>query len=228
MRAIADGVWQLAGLPRDICNTYLLEDVLVDAGSRWAAGRIGSQLRKRGIKLIALTHCHPDHHGAAAALCARFAAPLACHQADADVMEGRALMQPDNAIIRLGQWLWSGPSHRVDRVLRAGDEVAGFQVVETPGHTPGHISLFRPCDRLAIAGDVLSNISFLTWQTRLRLPPRNFSWDAIENLRSVVRLADLEPQVVCFGHGPPLREPEILHRFADRCRNWLGAKTKRA
>ena len=90
MRQVADGVWLLRGYPPDMFNVYLMEDVLVDAGTRWARGRILSQLRQRRLSLVALTHCHPDHQGAARALCRRFGIPLACHEADVPAMEGRA------------------------------------------------------------------------------------------------------------------------------------------
>src|SRR5262245_45797152 len=162
MRRIADGVWQLRGFPRHLFNIYLVEDVLIDAGTRWARRRILRQLKDRPLKLVALTHCHPDHQGSAAAICNHFGVPLACHEADVPAMEGRAPMQPDNHLLRLGNWCWSGPPRTVDRILHEGDEVAGFRVYHAPGHTPGHIILFRSADRLAIAGDLLANVHFIS------------------------------------------------------------------
>src|SRR5260370_40878410 len=100
MRQIAPGVWQLAGFPRDMFNVYLMQDVLVDAGTRWALSRILSQLGRRRLGMVALTHCHPDHQGAAAVLCERFRVPLACHAADVPAMEGRAPMLPGNFFSR--------------------------------------------------------------------------------------------------------------------------------
>src|SRR5271165_416656 len=102
MREVADGVWQLAGFPRDMFNVYLMGDVLVDAATRWARWRIVRQVRDRPLRMVALTHCHPDHQGAARALCRRFGVPLACHEADVPAMEGRTSMQPDNRLMRLG------------------------------------------------------------------------------------------------------------------------------
>ena len=61
MHQIATGLWQLSGVPRNMINVYLMEDVLIDAGTRWAAGRILRQLRGRKLSMVALTHCHPDH-----------------------------------------------------------------------------------------------------------------------------------------------------------------------
>jgi glyoxylase-like metal-dependent hydrolase (beta-lactamase superfamily II) len=213
MQRIADGVWQLDGFPRDLFNVYLTEDVLIDAGTRWARSRILRQLPRRPPRLVALTHCHPDHQGAVRAVCERYRIGLACHEADAPAAEGRAPMVPNHKLMRLGVRVWAGPPCPVTRLLTDGDDVAGFRVVHTPGHTPGHIVFFREADRLAIAGDVLTNIHFLSGRAGLREPPPFFSQDPAQNWRSVQLLAALQPRVVCFGHGPPLREPELLERF---------------
>jgi glyoxylase-like metal-dependent hydrolase (beta-lactamase superfamily II) len=214
MRQIVRGVWQLAGFPRDMFNVYLMEDVLVDAGTRWAWSRILRQVRKQQLRLVALTHCHPDHQGAAAALCEHFRVPLACPAADVSAMEGRAPMVPDNFIMRMGVRFWAGPTYPVGQVLNEGDEVAGFRVVHAPGHTLGHSIYFRAADRVAIAGDVLANMHFISGRRGLRLPPPFFCIDAAQNRRSVQILAALKPRVVCFGHGPPLLDPEGLEAFA--------------
>ena len=215
MQMIAEGVWQLRGFPRDMFNVYLAEDVLIDAATRWAKGRILRQLRQRPIRMVALTHCHPDHQGVAKIICERMGIPLACHEADSAAMEGRVPMQPNNWLVRLGKRFWSGAAHAVARVLREGDEIAGFRVVHAPGHTPGHIMFFRDADRLVIAGDVLANLNFLTRRPGLREPPWFFSSDPAENRHSIQKLVRLKPSLVCFGHGPPLRNPELLERFAS-------------
>jgi hydroxyacylglutathione hydrolase len=214
MRPIVRGVWQLAGFPRDLFNVYLVHDVLVDAGTRWAANRIKRELGKRRLSQVALTHCHPDHQGTAAVMCERFDVPLACHAADVPAMEGRLPMVPDNFLMRLGGRFWAGRPFPVARVLQDGDDVAGFRVVHLPGHTPGHCIFFRETDRVAIAGDVLANIHFISGRPGLRLPPPFFCSDPAQNRRSVYQLAALEPEVVCFGHGPPLRDAKEMQAFA--------------
>jgi hydroxyacylglutathione hydrolase len=216
MRMLADGLWRLSGWPGDVLNVYLAGDVLIDAATRWAAPRILRQLRRRQVRLVALTHCHPDHNGAARAVCESFGVPLACHEADVPTAEGRGPMLPDNWIVRLGTRLLAGPPCPVGRVLREGDEVGGFRVVHAPGHTPGHVVLFRESDRVAIAGDLLANTDFVTGAAGLREPPSFFSIDPALNRRSVRVLAELAPSLVCFGHGAPLRDRRVLQRFAER------------
>jgi glyoxylase-like metal-dependent hydrolase (beta-lactamase superfamily II) len=219
MHQVAAGVWQLTGFPRHYLNAYLAEDVLIDAGTRWRRGRMLAELSGRRVTLVALTHCHPDHQGTAAAVCRAFGVPLACHEADVAAAEGRTSMQPGNTIVRLGVRILGGPPYPVARVLREGDVVGGFRVVHTPGHTPGHVCFFRDSDRVAIAGDLLANLHVLTGRAGLRQPPRAFSIDAAQNRNSIRRLAELRPALVCFGHGPPLREPVRLLEYAARLRD---------
>lgn len=213
MQMIAEGVFQLTGFPRDMFNVYLVEDVLIDAGTRWARSRVVRQLAHHPLCLVALTHCHPDHQGVAAAICTERGVPLACHVADAAAAEGRTPMLPDNRIMRFGVRIWAGPPQPVGRILHEGDEVAGFRVIHAPGHTPGHCIYFRQRDRLAIAGDVLANLNFLSGRAGLREPPRMFSVDPVEDRRSIRKLLELRPRLICFGHGPPLRDLELLERF---------------
>jgi glyoxylase-like metal-dependent hydrolase (beta-lactamase superfamily II) len=213
MREVARGVWQLSGFPPNAFNVYLVGDVVIDTATRWARRRILRQLGERALSLVALTHCHPDHQGMAKALCEKYGVPLACHEADVAAMEGRQPMIPQRP--RLERWsrFWKGPPYPVERVLRDGDEIAGFRVVHTPGHTPGHVVFFREADRVAIAGDVLANIHFLKGTEGLREPPAVFSADPELNRQSMQTLVQLRPEIVCFGHGPPLRERGLLEAF---------------
>ncbi|MBY0521892.1 MAG: MBL fold metallo-hydrolase [Gemmataceae bacterium] len=214
MQLIAENVWLLRGFPRDMFNVYLAGDTLIDAGTRWAKRRILRQLHGKAPRMVALTHCHPDHQGTAAYFCDRYGIPLACHEADVDAMEGRIRMQPENRVIRLGEWCWSGKPYRVGNVLRDGDRFGDFRVVHAPGHTPGHVFYFRERDRLAIVGDVLANMNFVTRKPGLREPPPIFTVDRLLNRRSIQTLAGLRPSVVCFGHGPPLRDLAVIEQFA--------------
>ncbi len=217
MRLVAEGVWQLDGWPKDMINVYLAGDILVDAGTRWDRRRILRPLRGRRLSGVMLTHCHPDHQGAARAVCRRFGVPLACHEDDAAATEGRRSMMPrDSWLGRRFLSLIAGPPCPVGRVLRDGDEVGGFRVVHAPGHTPGHVFYFRESDRLCIAGDVLANTNFVTGKPGLREPPWAFSFDPRRNRESMRQLLALRPSVVCFGHGPPLYDMGQLETFVAR------------
>jgi hydroxyacylglutathione hydrolase len=212
---VGDGVWQMSD-PLQSLNVYWADGVLFDAATRWHRGAIFRTLARRRVRLVALTHCHPDHQGVVSAVCRRFAAELACHEDDVAAMEGTAPMSPLNGMGWVGRWTIAGPAHRVARRLRDGDRVGEFRVVHAPGHTPGHVMYFRDRDRVAIAGDVLAHRHMMTGKVHLIEPPSIFSADKMQNRRSMRLLADLRPAVVCFGHGPPLRDPEELERFIAR------------
>ena len=91
--------------------------------------------------------------------------------------------------------------------------MAGFTVLETPGHTPGHVSFWRERDRVLIAGDVLANMNLNTGVTGLHEPLAFATPDPARNRASARRLAELRPALACFGHGPPLRDPGKLAEF---------------
>jgi glyoxylase-like metal-dependent hydrolase (beta-lactamase superfamily II) len=220
MRRIAPDLWLVDGILSGFfpyaLNVYLAGDVLVDGATRLGRGRMLSQLRGRRVNLVALTHCHPDHQGIVKAACERFHAPLACHEADAPAMEGSEPFAPASRIMTLGRWTIAGPPHPVARRLRDGDHLGPWRVIHAPGHTPGHIFFFRESDRVTIAGDVLRNVNFITGREELGEPPRIFSTDPEENRRSIQRLIDLRPSLVCFGHGPPLRDVDRITRYLKR------------
>jgi hydroxyacylglutathione hydrolase len=218
MRNVAKNVWQLSGFPVNAINAYLVEDVLIDAGTRFDGKRILKSLAGVDLKMVAITHCHPDHQGAVKTVCEQFNCPLACHDADKPAMEGAEPMKPTSRPIRLSGRVFSGPPHRVDRALKEGDEIAGFRVVEAPGHTMGHVMFFRERDGVAIAGDVAVNMNLITLRPGLHEPPGFFCVDAELNRRSIRKLADLEPSTVLFGHGPPLVNRDALRKFADGMR----------
>jgi glyoxylase-like metal-dependent hydrolase (beta-lactamase superfamily II) len=218
MERIADGVHLLRGRPRHAINVYLVEDVFVDAGTRQARNRILRQLRGRPVRAHALTHVHPDHQGASHAVCTELHVPLWASEGDADAMEDGAVMLDrfgTGATTFVQRKLWMGPPHPVARRLREGDEVAGFAVLETPGHTRGHVAYWREADRTLIAGDVFFNLNPLTGRPSLGPPPDAFNDDSARNRESMRRLAALEPAVACFGHGPPVRDPTRLTALVD-------------
>ncbi len=214
MKQLTDDVYILEGFPPYAINVYLLGDVVVDAATRFAARRILRRLRGRRVTLHALTHAHPDHQGSSHAVCTALGIPLWCGEADADAMETAgevmARMPPHWLSGTVGP-IWTGPPHPVARRLKEGDRVGTFTVIETPGHTAGHISFWREADGVLVLGDLLAHIPLWRDHSMFREPERIFSVDPARNRRSARRLLELEPKLICFGHGPPLR----------RCREFI-------
>jgi glyoxylase-like metal-dependent hydrolase (beta-lactamase superfamily II) len=215
VKRLADGLRMLSGFPPSAINVYLMGDVLVDAATRHAGRRILRQLGGHRVSTHALTHAHPDHQGASREVCERLGIELWCGERDADAMESGDLGQKDHAINKLITWAWAGPPYPVARRLREGDEVAGFQVLDVPGHSPGHVAYWRESDRTLIAGDVLNNMNVMTGIRGLHEPRVEFTTDPVRNRESARRLAALEPALVCFGHGPPLRDTAKLVSFVE-------------
>ncbi len=209
MRTHALDVHELEGRPPHTINVYLVGDVLVDAGTPSARRRILRQLRGRELSAHLVTHAHPDHFGSSHAVCEQLGLPLWTGDLDAEAVQtGR----PVPSHTRVGELLAKAkmpPGHPVERRLREGDAVgAGFHVLDVPGHSPGHIALWREADRTLIAGDVFFNLP------RLGPPPGFLTFDPAVNRASMRRLAELRPALVLFGHGPPLRDPQRLARVA--------------
>ena len=136
---------------------------------------------------------------------------------DVDAAEDPSLIrerQPNHPIAQLFARSMTGPGHPVDRALQEGDEIAGFRVLDTPGHSAGHVSYWRESDRVLILGDVLNNVDVLTGIPGLRLPKRFLTPDPERNRASAKRLGTLEPKLALFGHGAALRD---TRRFVDFC-----------
>lgn len=219
MKQLAPGVWRLHEFPSAVTNCYLVGDVLIDTGRRWDRGRILKQIAGRPLSLVALTHVHPDHQGMAHTVCEVRGIPLACHMDDVAAMEGnRSINEPslDTGITRFLTRLWQGPPHPVAHALREGDEIADFRVIHTPGHSRGHVIFFRESDRVAICGDVVRNISFLTLRPGIREPLPGLTYDIPENRRSIRKLANLRPSLILPGHGPEITDLAAFARFVEK------------
>ncbi len=218
MKQLAEDVHLLRGWPPNAINVYLLGDVLIDAATRQGEKRIMCQIAGRTLSAHALTHAHPDHQGSSHAICEALQIPLWCGQGDVPAMEtpgGVFNSQAPSWLNRMQRRFWTGPPHPVARALIEGDEVAGFTVLECPGHSPGHLAYWRESDRVLILGDVLNNINVRTGVRGLHEPPELFTPDPARNRDSARRLAALRPALACFGHGPPLRDPGRLSAFVD-------------
>lgn len=223
---VADGVTMLCEYPRHAVNAYLVEHpdgdgvTLVDAGTRLWGRRLLRRVERAtddadaGLARHVLTHAHPDHQGTTARVCDRFDVPLWCGAGDRAAVESGDLPPAGKSAVEgIIQGVMAGPACDVDGTLAEGDEVAGFAVVPTPGHTPGHVSLWRERDGLLIAGDALLNMDLRTTRVGLHEPVQRFTSDPERARDSIERLVDLEPDTVLFGHGPVLDDDGELAAF---------------
>jgi hydroxyacylglutathione hydrolase len=219
VETVARGVERVALLPWDVVNVYIVDDILVDAGGRLSAKRLLAALSGRAMRAHALTHAHLDHQGSSHAICERLQIPLWCGAGDVLAVESgnqAPIFAKERAFAAAVATRLAGPPHQVSRHLHDGDEVGSFTAVEAPGHTPGHMAYWRSSDRVLIIGDVLFNRNPVTLKSGLQEPFRFATADTAMNRRSARRLAELDPAIVCFGHGAPLKDMEELKRFVDR------------
>jgi glyoxylase-like metal-dependent hydrolase (beta-lactamase superfamily II) len=215
MKELASGLFQLKGFPPNTYNVYLMGGVLVDSATNMGHRRILKAVRGREVTAHAITHAHPDHQGSSKRVCEELGIPYWVGQADADAAESGDLSKamPDSAMSRISMRTSAGPGHPVARRLVEGDEVGGFTVLETPGHSPGHVAFWRESDRSLVLGDVVFGMNPFIGLPGLRPPFDFFTVDVAENRRSAQRLAALEPELVCFGHGPPYTDTEKFVTF---------------
>jgi hydroxyacylglutathione hydrolase len=205
---LARDLWLLDGAPANLINVYLVGDVLIDSGTMLAKRRILRQLQDRAPSAHALTHAHPDHYGSSHGVCEALGVPLWCGEKDV------AAVATGKVVARGGRMVPGPHAHPVSRALGEGDEVADFTVLDVPGHSPGHIALWRESDRTLICGDVMFGPDALTGNLREPFPV--MSPDPQRNRDSARRLAALQPALVCFGHGKPLRDPATFRAAVDR------------
>ncbi|WP_407480657.1 MBL fold metallo-hydrolase [Elizabethkingia meningoseptica] len=222
LRQIAPEVFQVSLMPRNSINCYIIEGVLVDSGIRSSYNTIKKTLQKMPVYQHVLTHAHPDHQGCSDQICAEFEIPLLCHADEVFRTETGMVTTdyptPQHWLAKLQQKYWAGQGHKVDRTIVENDRIGNFQVIETPGHSAGHISLFRERDGVLIIGDVVTNMNLLTTAVGLRLPPNMFTSDRQCNIKSLQKLAKLNPAIICFGHGPIMQNKDRkFEQFAANC-----------
>ena len=217
MKELAPDVWQLK-FPLQTINCYVIGDVLVDALTRRDGKRILKQLSGHRISAHALTHAHPDHQGASKRVCEELGVPYWVGEGDAAAAEDPELIKgpmQKHPVARFFAAAFTGPGHPVERRLREGDDVAGFQVIDVPGHSPGHVAFWRDSDRVLILGDVLTNMDQLTGIRGLHEPKAYLTTDPAQNRASARKVAELEPALVCFDHGPPVRDTGKFKAFVE-------------
>ena len=212
-------------------NAYMVgttknEWVLVDTGTPGATGAIRRAAERRygagtRPKAIILTHGHHDHTSSALDLANAWDVPIYAHPLERPYLTGKSAYPPADPTVGgpmalLARFQSDKPLELGERLqdLPQDGSVPGlmpdWQWMHTPGHTPGHVSLFRETDRALIAGDAVVTVDVDSWrglvtgQTVVSRPPAPFTPDWSAARQSVEELADLEPTVVVSGHGRPV------------------------
>ena len=237
----------LARLRIAFANVYFAGEpgspwVLVDAGLSLgaaqilevAAGRFGRDARPAAI---ILTHGHFDHVGALSPLLGVWDVPVYAHALELPYLTGRADYPPPDPTVGRGLVARLSPLFP-EKGIDLGDRMSalnepgevpgmpGWRWVHTPGHSPGHISLFRTSDRALIAGDAITTtrqesvFAVLTQRQELNGPPAYFTIDWDRARRSVETLALLKPRVIASGHGHPMRGENVPGELAKLAREF--------
>lgn len=243
MEEFASGV---ARLPILFVNAYFVDVesgwVLVDSGLPGAAGKIKSAAAARygstPPRTIVLTHGHFDHASTARTLAEEWNVPIYAHALEIPYLSGQSNYPPRDPTVggaiaflsrampdkglELGEHLRALPDENADSEIEI-PELPGWKITFTPGHAPGHVSLFREEGRVLLAGDALATEDMDSWvglatqkpQLARAGSPYNCDWQATK--KSVQRLAQLEPQAIGCGHGAPqsgVNLPANLREFA--------------
>lgn len=206
--------------------------ILVDTG----VGNSGKQIRAVAEELfgkasrpqaIVLTHGHFDHVGSVKELAEHWDVPVYAHPLELPFLTGEADYPPPDPSVGGGLMARISPLYPREGI-DLGDRVhplpadgsvpgaPGWRWIHTPGHTPGHVSLFRESDKVLIAGDAFTTVkqesalAVMLQEKGVHGPPAYFTtdWEAAE--ASVEWLDALEPSAVVTGHGLPMKG-EALH-----------------
>ncbi|HKG91605.1 MAG TPA: MBL fold metallo-hydrolase [Gemmatimonadaceae bacterium] len=210
--------------------------VLVDTGLPGFAGAVRGAARRRyggdaRPEAIVLTHGHFDHAGSAIALADEWDVPVYAHRGELPYLTGRSDYPPRDPTVggALGLMSRTFPTRGVNmgrrvRALPAGGVIAempGWRWLHTPGHTAGHVSLYRESDGLLLAGDALATVNqdsalaMVTQRPVLSVPPAPLTTDWGAARDSVRQLAALRPWTIAAGHGRPVSGPDVAEDLAD-------------
>jgi len=201
-------------IPAGFVNMYLIVDpdglTVIDTGMPGGEKRILKYIANLGrapadLRRIILTHSDADHVGGLAALKAATGARVYANQTEAEaIAAGRASreLKPrglERVLMSLAAGMIKTTPAKVDEFLTGGQVLpvlGGLRVVETFGHTPGHISLFAPSVGVLFTGD-----SIVAGNGKLMPSRPGNTWDMDKALEAVRVQAALGAQIVCSGHG---------------------------
>ena len=242
---VARGVW---GRKDTFVNYYIIKDetsgsyALVDAGLKWSAGTIRKMVKEimgenGKPSAIILTHGHFDHVGALRELVEEWDIPVYAHPLEHPYITGKSSYAPPDPSVGGGvmasmSFLYpKGPIDVSEYVEKLPDNnsIPGFpewKYMHTPGHTPGHISLYREQDKVLIAGDAFvttkaeSAICALSGMSHLSGPPKYFTPNWAAAKVSVMKLAALDAEIVASGHGKPMRGEEMRMELNNLSRHF--------
>jgi glyoxylase-like metal-dependent hydrolase (beta-lactamase superfamily II) len=241
---VAPGVW---GKKELFVNYYMIQDgstkswALVDAGLKWSARGIKEMAKElfgdtRPTAII-LTHGHFDHVGALAQLASEWNVPVYAHYLERPYLNGKSSYPPADPTVGGGLMAtmsWTYPTGPISieghlRNIPDNGTIPGlpdWKCIHTPGHSPGHISLFREYDKVLIAGDAFvttqaeSAIKALTFPKELSGPPKYLTCNWASAKQSVFKLESLKPEIAATGHGKPMEGEELRHSLTELVNNF--------
>ncbi|PLR76274.1 MBL fold metallo-hydrolase [Bacillus sp. V3-13] len=216
--------------------------VLIDAGMPRSANMIISKAEDRfgagaRPKAIVLTHAHFDHIGAIVDLVEKWNVPVYAHQLELPYLTGKKnYPEPDGTvegglIAKISPFF---PNEAIDLGIHVHalpndgsiPEMPGWRWIHTPGHSEGHISLFRDSDRALIAGDAFVTVKqedlydVLTQDLEMHGPPRYLTTDWQAAWKSVKQLEALNPKLAVTGHGLPVSGEWLAENLATLARDF--------